>query len=326
MVHPISYILRQAYARKKYNILCFATHEGYQTNLSKTGHNFIMCKVPNSKEWDFHTRPLPPNHYIYPISDPSPKFNFEIDLILSQERFNQLPMALELQRVCGAPVIHLEHTEPHTSLNQKKLEKVIQVRANKHVYITEHNKNSWQDTNGTVILHGIDDNIFNNWIGGENSGASVVNLFPQRDIFCGWNLWQQITSKANTTLYGYNPGLSESIPSDVLLAEKLRKHAYFLNTSLLSPIPLSLLEAACIGMPIVSTAYQEVPKIFTHNKNALLANDTKTLTEYCQFFLNNPEVARNFGQQARILMQEKFSITSFVNNWNNVFDEVVNAN
>lgn len=326
MVHPISYILRQAHQHNKYNVLCFPTHEGYQTNLGKTGHNFIMCQVPNGKPWDFHTRPLPTNHYIFPISDPSPKFNFEIDLILSQERFNQLPMALELQRVCGAPIIHLEHTEPHISLNEKKLNKIIQTRANKHVYITNHNKNSWKDPEGTVILHGIDDTVFCDWKGNRNSGASVVNLFPQRDVFCGWNLWQEVTSQAKTTLYGYNPGLSESIPSDTGLASKLREHAYFLNTSLLSPIPLSLLEAACVGMPIVSTAHQEVPKIFTHNDTALLANDAKTLAEYCRFFADNPDKARPFGIRARSLIQEKFSMRAFINNWNSIFDEVVNAN
>lgn len=326
MVHPISYILRQTSSRTKYNILCFATHEGYQTNLSKTGHNFIMCKVPNSKAWDFHTRPLPPNHYIFPINDPNPKFNFEIDLILSQERFNQLPMALELQRVCGAPVIHLEHTEPTPDINEKKMARINQTRANKHVYITEHNKNSWRDPQGFVIPHGIDDTVFNNWTGGATTGASVVNLFPQRDIFCGWNLWQQVTRVAPTTLYGYNPGLSESIPSDILLADKLRQHAYFLNTSLLSPIPLSLLEAACLGLPIVSTAYQEVPKIFTHNDTALLSNDAATLSEYCQFFLQNPQEAKKFGERARKLIQDKFSITTFVDNWNKIFKEVVDAN
>jgi hypothetical protein len=120
MIHPISFIGRKLRRKKKYNILCFPTHEGYQSNLDKTGHNFLMVNAPNMKQWDYHTRPLPKNHYIINLIDQSPIFNFEVDLILSQERTTQLPMALDMQRLSGAPVIHLEHTEPELSFQTSR--------------------------------------------------------------------------------------------------------------------------------------------------------------------------------------------------------------
>lgn len=325
MIHPISFIGRKLRRKKKYNILCFPTHEGYQSNLDKTGHNFLMVNAPNMKQWDYHTRPLPKNHYIINLIDQSPIFNFEVDLILSQERTTQLPMALDMQRLSGAPVIHLEHTEPLPQWSSKRLDSIISTRANKHVYITEHNKKSWKDNDAVVIPHGIDDNIFKNYEPTKNSGVSVVNLFPHRDIFCGWQLWNRIKQEIPLELYGYNPGLSESINDPQRLNEVLRHNRFFLNTSQLSPIPLSLLEAACIGMPIVSTANQEVPKIFTNGVNAILSNDPKELIEACKYFINpaNASVTKQYGDNARKLILEKFSMQAFVDAWNNVFNEVV---
>ena len=43
-------ILRSAHKPKKLNILTFATHERYEHNLCKTGHNFYSLKVLPGKE------------------------------------------------------------------------------------------------------------------------------------------------------------------------------------------------------------------------------------------------------------------------------------
>jgi len=325
VIHPISHILRNSPSRKKLNILCFPTHEGYQTALANTGHNFYMMGGPNLKSWDYHTRPLPPNHYIYPISN-GLRFDIEIDLILTQERFNQLPMGLDIQKTCGAPLVHLEHTEPPPGINEKQLAKIQVHKGQKHVYITDYNRNSWADPTAVVIPHGIDEQTFQGYNGTQTHGVSVVNLFPQRDRFCGWNIYQEVAKLIPLKLYGYNPGLSESINNPKVLSSRLAESRFYLNTSILSPVPLSLLEAACVGLPIVSTAYQEVPKIFTHGSNAFLSNDPQELVKYCKILLENPDLAKTMGDEARKLVLNRFSMSQFVSNWNSVFESVLKGN
>lgn len=322
MIHPILAQLNRINKRTKHDIICFPTHEGYQSTLDKTGNNFKMAWNPQIKRWDFHTRPLPPNHSLFIVENLNINLTLEADIILSQERVNQLPMCLEIKRISGLPLIHLEHTEPPPGLNPKQLEKVKRNRADVHVYITEYNRNSWGDPDGRVIPHGIDHSIFQGYTGVEAHGVSVVNLFPQRDVFCGWGIFQEISKELPIQLFGYNPGLSESINEPTVLASKLARSRFYLNTSILSPVPLSLLEAACCGLPVVSTAHQEVPKIFTHGKDAFLSNDPKDLIKYCKVLIEDTDLARKMGEEARKTVMTKFGIDAFIQNWNNLFNEV----
>ena len=59
-------INRATKSDRKYNILTFDTHERYQTQLCKTGHNFYSFRYDNCKEWDETYGKLPSNYYVLP--------------------------------------------------------------------------------------------------------------------------------------------------------------------------------------------------------------------------------------------------------------------
>lgn len=304
----------------KIRILTWPTHEGYSTSLGYIPNvEFHMIHQPNGKKWDFHTRKLPSNHYLYLIDPKQFRGECNFDFILAQEKTYQLPQALQLQQQLGIPVISLNHTEPYPNLSEKRLAKLKELRGDINIYITDHNRQSWNDSDGIVINHGIDPNIFCGYTGENDDAVTMVNHFKIRDVFCGWTVWDSIRKNVPCTLIGENPGLSESINSVTELVSRLSKSRLYLNTSTLSPCPLSLLESAMIGLPIVSTAYQEVPKIFQHGVNAFLSNNTDELIGYCKQLLSDRELAKTMGQNARNLMIEKFSIEKFIFNWNSIF-------
>ena len=56
----VRYHMRQP--GEKLNILTFATHERYEENLCKTGHNFYSLKF--GKEWDTTYAPVPSNYHM----------------------------------------------------------------------------------------------------------------------------------------------------------------------------------------------------------------------------------------------------------------------
>lgn len=338
MYNPIQSILSRIQKDdRKYNILCLPTHEGYATNMSKVGHNFYMLQGENIKSWDFHTKPLPPNHYL--IQQPvrivpnQPIFNFprgiEFDLILSQERTMQLPFLNEISYRTGLPVIHIDHTMPSPGWTEKTIDRSNTIPVSQRVFITDFNLKAFKGdpSKDRVIPHGIDTNRFRGFKSNpEPYGISVVNLFPQRDVFCGWELWRSVASERKVKLIGHNPGLSESAKSEDHLIEELASARYFLNTSQWSPVPLSMLEAMSVGLPIISTAKQEIPNIIEHGKNGFLANTKDEMLQYIDILSKDLDLATKMGNEARETIVNKFGIDQFIKNWNCVFDETYKKN
>lgn len=307
---------------KKFKILTCPTHEGYQSNLGRLDHEFYLVSGKGIKTWDYHTRPLPQNHFFYDLDINNLRTDTQWDLILSQERFGQFPALINLSQQLGIPLIHLEHTEPVPAWPKKYREQLFAMRGNSHVFITDYNKKSWEGRpEDYVIPHGLDTDLFSNWTGTNVTGLSVVNAFPERDLFCGWNLWKEITGEIQVDLVGHNPGLSESAAGPEALAQEYRSHRFFLNTSQLSPVPLSLLEAMAAGCPVVTTAKQQIPEIVQNGVNGFISNDPEELKKYCKMLVEDYDLAKSIGAAGRKTILEKFSMDQFVSNWNKVFIE-----
>ncbi len=311
--------------QEKLKILTTATHEGYQSNLAKTGHEFYLLSENGFKSWDFHTRPLPPNTYLCPANHSQLDRLIGFDLVLCQNKISEFQPLSQIAHSNGIPLIVLDHTEPFPNLTKLQLEILTQYRGDINVFITDHNKNTWRGSDEDVVIpHGIDTNLFSGWNGTELSGLSVVNLFPQRDVFCGWNLWQEISKEVPVKLVGFNPGLSESINDVQLLSQTYASHRFFLNTSQLSPVPLSMLEAMSCGCPVVTTNKQQISKLIKHGYNGLMSNDPKELISFCRQLMDDEKLAKSIGEAGRETILKEHSMDIFISRWNNVFDKAYN--
>lgn len=325
-MNPIRFISEKINkpAKEKYNIVTFSTHEAYQETMARTGHNFYLLQVNGSKSWNENFRKLPSNCKI--LTDPN-QIPYDTDILLSQERYSQIQIMTRIANITRIPLIHIDHIEPVKDTNFNKL---LQYKADRHVFITEHNKNSW-GINGQVINHGIDTDIFTGWKPNKSKKVVyTVNYLKDRDFFCGWKEWKYIKEKIAKTdpdiellLIGDNPGISKPISNKNELASKLTSCACYLNTSKFSPVPMSLLEAMSCGMPIVSTKHQEVGKLL-NDSNSRASNDPDYLADMIVTICNNNEAFCKIGNEARNLILKDFSINSFIKNWNCLFTEVYN--
>jgi len=308
--------------KEKYNILTFDTHERYQQQLAKTGHNFYAFRYDNCKEWDSAYAVPPDNYYTLP---PNSIINgIDFDFILSQSKFGQFQVTHQVNQMLRLPVIHLEHTLPIENWPEQQLNEFRQMVGDINVFISDHSMEEWAVNSPStfVIHHSVDTNVFDlSSIKRENTVLTVVNDFINRDYCCNYKGWCNITEGMdNLRIVGKTEGLSEPAESIVALAGEYQKCGVYLNTSTVSPIPTSLLEAMACGTPVVSTATCMIPDIIEHGVNGFISNDEAQLRGFVDTLLEDRELADKLGKAARTTIEEMFSEQDFLDNWNNIFD------
>ena len=341
MLNPVSSIIRQVTRKvnEPLHILCGCAHERYETGLAKTGHTFYAIrKVNQIKDWNTSYGNIPSNYILLDCTDKEFHLpnHIQFDLVLSHNKFSQFQTLYPVSRQINIPLISLEHT----AAVQEWPESLIQARRNMrgdiNVFITRYSINSWrweEKDNTLIIHHMIDADLFkpNKDIIKKPYILSVVNDWKNRDYFCGFYLWARITQSLKDSslnlpvrVVGDNSGLSQPAGSIDDLVKEYQTAQVFLNTSLVSPIPMSLLEAASCGCGIVSTATCAIPEFFTDGINAFISNDETVLRDRLKLLLSNPDLAYKLGQNARKMVLEKCSQSRFLLQWNDVFQKALN--
>ena len=308
-------------SREKLNILTFCTHERYEQQLCKTGHNFYA--IGHGKKWDKDYGEIPEN---YSEIDSVPPSHVDIDLVLCHTPCERLAISQRIKQDLNVPVILHNHVLPDirtdTSLQIQQLQEASSW-VDQRSFISEFSRDAWgcNESNAEYIEHGIDCDF---WMESEeverdNACLSVVNDWPNRDWCCGWELWKETTQELPVRVFGKSPGLSEPASSIEHLREIYHSSRIFYNTSLHSPVPTVLMEAMACGCAIVSTETCMIPEIIEHGKNGLMSNDPETLRSMLKMLLEDPDMAYSLGQKAQETIREKYNITQFTENWNNLF-------
>ena len=308
-------------SHEKLNILTFCTHERYEQQLCKTGHNFYA--IGHGKKWDTDYGKIPEN---YSEIDSVPPPHVDIDLVLCQTACERLAISQRIKQDLNVPVILHTHVLPDirsdTSLQVQQFQQASSW-VDQRSFISKFNRDAWgcDESNAKYIEHGIDCDF---WMEPEeverdNVCLSVVNDWPNRDWCCGWELWKNTTQNLPVRIFGKSPGLSEPADSIEHLRKIYHSSKIFYNTSLHSPVPTVLMEAMACGCAVVSTATCMIPDIIKNGINGLISNDEKELRGYIKELLDDPSLAAKMGQAARQTILEKYNLTQFVENWNNLF-------
>jgi len=328
---------------EKLNILTFATHERYEENLCRTGHNFYSLKF--GKEWDTTYAPIPDNYHII---DTLPDW-IDIDLVLSHTSCNRLQVAHDLltntkggagQAAC--PILRHCHILPDVRFDvdeQVNNYRGLPIRYNS--FISHYNKSKWgyenaesiyPFTQGYVVEHGVDTEF---WSQGLDTAVrelyclSVVNEFPSRDWCCGFNLWKEVASGPGVPCRvigkctGEHAGFSQPAQSREHLRDIYQNAAVFLNTSIHSPVPTVMLEAMACGCPVVTTGTCMIPDIIEHGINGIIANNASDMKFWCRELLEKPDLAWKIGNAGRRTIEERFNLNKFLETWNAVFQSVI---
>ncbi len=327
-------IMRKVKRGDKLNILTFPTHERYEENLCKTGHNFYAINY--GKTWERLYADIPENYHIVneiPI-------DVDFDLVLSHTSCERIRLAINLLSETdditkmNVPILRHCHVLPNPKMQispEMQMQHYKSVPVQRNSFISSFNRKQWgYDDDASIIEHGMDTDFWkpDDSVKRENWCLSVVNDWPNRDWCCGFGLWCATVGlnteyEIPTRVYGNSPGFSEAAKDTNHLREIYQSSSIFYNTSIHSPVPTVLMEAMACGCAIVSTNNCMIPEIIEHGKNGLLSNDPNELRQFLEMLLNNPELARKLGDEARKTIVEKFGLERFIENWNDLLYDTV---
>ena len=304
--------------KNKFNILTFPTHERYETQLCKTGHEFYSFRIDNVKKWNSSQCQVPVNYHILPDNQICSFLNF--DFILVQSKFWQFQVAQQINQILSIPIICLEHTLPTPqTLSVQQIENMQSMSGDVNVFISDFSKKAW-GINGVVIHHGIDTTTFSVKDKTKSPHVlTVANDFINRDYCLNYNGWKRVVEGLNVRVVGETEGLSVSASSVDELVDEYNSCAVYFNSSTLSPIPTSLLEAMSCGCAVVSTATCMIPEIIKNGYNGFISNDEKELRKYLELLITDETLRNELGKNARNTIIEKFSEQNFITSWNNIF-------
>lgn len=305
----------------KLNILVIgATHERYEQQLCKTGHNFFSLN--EGKKWNEEYAKIPDNYFTV---DYIPN-NVVFDLVLCHTSNNRFIMAVEYANRMQLGAIRHTHVLPGSN-DEVQAFNSMSNPITLDTFISTYSKNAWtQNENSRVIEHGLDTEVFKDF-GKERelSILSVVNFWQSRDWACGWTLYQELRSKTNFkyNVLGNNPQLSNPAKSLDHLVESYNNNAIFLNTSQFSPVPMSLLEAMACGCAVVSTNTCMIPEVIQDGYNGFLCSTADEMKEKLELLHSDPSLVKTLGENARDTIESKYNIGRFCDNWNKIFMETV---
>lgn len=306
----------------KLTVLLTSTHHFTDTNLCLTGHDFYNLDVPQFPiKWP-QGHPVPSNmHFIKSIEE----LPWKPDVILSQNIVDQYNHFAQLAYYFDCPIIEFEHTVPTEEwMKFGTVDHINNVLANvRRLFITDFSRKEWKSgPNSDVIYHMVDSEKYSGWTGGNGRCMVLVNAFNTRKWAVGDPI-EFMTKCDSIDLFGANPGFNSQHLAGHDVVRKMQEYDVFLNTSLRSPIPASVLEAASVGMPIVSTKTCAIPEFFKDGESILYFSTVDEAISHVNTLLKDKVLATKLGQGARKVILEKFNKDRYVSDWNRNFKEVI---
>lgn len=147
---------------------------------------------------------------------------------------------------------------------------------------------------------------------------------------------------ATLTMAGQDKGLLtavETLAAELGVAERVRfagfldvagkqrefaAHDIFLNTNRIDNMPVSVVEAAAFGLPVVATAVGGIPYLLTQGETGLLVDveDADGMAAAVDHLLRDPALAERLSRSGRGLAEQSaWSTVRF--QWEQLFDEVL---
>jgi len=181
---------------------------------------------------------------------------------------------------------------------------------------------------------------FKNWNGVIPRVITLGQSMTKRDPFCGWSIFNQVTSGFRRKLYGPH---NEEVGRDnggFLTYSRLKRvlrdsRCYFYTGTMPACYTLNFIEAFMTGIPIVAIGPQrgnapflpgqftyEIPFIIRNGVNGFWSDYIGQLREMVKLLLDRIDVAQEISQNARKTAIELFGKEKIKAEWQSFFESL----
>ncbi len=311
---------------RKLNILVWQIHGSYLNTFVQAPHRFYLPTKPGKPEgyggrgptylWSPDTVEVPAEE----VRD------LDLDLVVYQTTKNFFEDAQEIlapeQR--ALPAIYLEHNTPQGRVNE--MVHPVDDPGVLLVHVTHFNDLFWdsRSTPTRVIDHAVMPTN-GGYTGELEKGVSLVNDMPRRKRVVGGDVFVRAREEVPLDLFGFNSkevgGFGDLPQADV--HERMRAYRFYFNPIRYTSLPLSVLEAMELGLPVVALATTELVTVIKDGENGYIDTDVEYLIRRMHRLLADPEEARLIGEAGRRTVRERFGLERFVADWEAAFEEAL---
>lgn len=311
---------------RRLNILIWHIHGSYLNALARIEHNWYLPVKPARPEGYGGRGPtfdLP--EYMREVPAERVR-DLHLDLVICQTPKNYFEDRLELlsdeQR--RLPVIYLEHNTPKPGAVDTR--HPIDDPEVLLVHVTHYNRLMWDNgrTPTTVIEHSVALDPAIHYRGSRESGITIANGMQKRPRIAGYDIFLQVRQQVPLEVVGMQTeefgGLGDVPYRD--LHRLVADYRFLFSPMRYTSLPLAVIEAMTIGMPVVALATTELPTVISHGETGFVSCNIAELIEDMSFLLSSREEAFRLGKNARAVARERFGLDRFIRDWNGVFTQM----
>ena len=316
--------------KRRLRIFTWHIHGTYLYYLSQ-GNYDIFIPVNGQKNEGYYGRgetfPFGPN--VIEINSEEVK-NVCFDCILFQTNKNYLVDQYEIlsEEQQSLPRIYVEHDSPPKSASEQK--HIVNDPKVLMVHVTHFNKLMWENNESGIIKvidHGVVMPEYT-YTGELKRGIVIINHLHQRGRKLGADIFEKVSRQVPLDLIGMGTkeygGLGEVLHPQ--MPGFIGKYRFCFNPIRWTSLGLAVLEAMGAGLPAVVLASTEYTTLIKDGVNGFIHTNTDYLVEKMQLLLEDKTLAATMGNESRRTVEQRFNITRFVSEWEQVFMLVLRQN
>lgn len=303
---------------QRLKILIWHIHGSYLDAITAVEHDWYLPV----RDGHYGGRRLSSPPYVHELPYQEVR-DLDLDLVIYQSLKNLFSDALDTlspsQR--RLPAIYLEHNTPKDSPYGAR--HPADDPSMLLVHVTEFNRLMWNNgrTPTRVIEHTVAIDREVSYSGELERGLTTVNGIQYRPRIAGLDLFLEARQRVPLDLCGID---TEELggAGDIKyfrLPEHMARYRFLYSPMRYTSLPLSVIEAMTIGMPIVALATTEVPSVLQKGIHGFISNDNEELIHGMCCLLSDRDLAIEMGANAQRLAAERFGLERFLAQWNEAF-------
>lgn len=318
--------MRDIATPRRLRVLTWHVHGNYLYYLSQAPHDFVVVTREGVPGYAGLGGALPwgPNMRAVP-HDQLAGETFDCVLFQSREPYEEHQHTLLTDAQRALPRLYVEHDPPQG--HPTDTVHWFQEPHGTLVHVTHFNALMWDSgvTPATVIEHGVLVSDDARYTGERPRGVTVVNHLARRGRRLGADVWEAVRKRVALDLVGMDAaasgGLGEIPNPD--LPGFLAPYRYFFNPIRYTSMPLSVVEAMHVGLPIVALATTELAGVIVNERQGYIDTRVDRLVEVMRELADDPALAHRWGMAARRLARERYGIDRFAADWDRVLRQAV---